>query len=478
MKTSYINGSFIPSGDRVLTNINPSDTSDVVDQFSRAGRAEAESAIAAAVSAAPAWGVSNPQQRFDALDFIGSEILARREELGALLSREEGKTLPEGIGEVTRAGYLFKFFAGEAVRIGGERLESVRAGATVDITREPVGVVGIVTPWNFPIAIPSWKIAPALCYGNCVVFKPAEMVPSSAWVLAEIISRAGLPDGVFNMVIGPGSEVGDAIVTSKDVQAITFTGSVGTGATIAQQCAARMAKVQLELGGKNPLIVLDDANLEQAVEVAIQGGFYSTGQRCTASSRLIVTEGIYDDFINLLAERTKALRVGHALAEGTQIGPVVSESQLEQDLSYIELAQQEGARLLVGGNRVEEETEGYFLQPAIFTDVDNSMRICQEEVFGPVVTVSRVKDYDAALAEANDTPFGLSSGICTTSLKHAEHYKRHAQAGMVMVNMPTAGVDYHVPFGGTKGSSYGPREQGRYAADFYTRVKTAYQSAG
>lgn len=258
MKTSYINGSFIPSGDRVLSNINPSDTSDVVDQFSRAGRAEAESAIAAAVAAAPAWGVSNPQQRFDALDFIGSEILARREELGALLSREEGKTLPEGIGEVTRAGYLFKFFAGEAVRIGGERLESVRAGATVDITREPIGVVGIVTPWNFPIAIPSWKIAPALCYGNCVVFKPAEMVPSSAWALAEIISRAGLPDGVFNMVIGPGSEVGDAIVTSKDVQAITFTGSVGTGATIAQHCAARMAKVQLELGGKNPLIVLDD----------------------------------------------------------------------------------------------------------------------------------------------------------------------------------------------------------------------------
>lgn len=477
MKTSYINGAFISSGNNVLENKNPSDLSDVVDRFSRAGRSEAEHAIAAATAAAPAWECSNPQQRFDALDFIGTEILARREELGALLSREEGKTLPEGIGEVTRAGYLFKFFAGEAVRIGGERLESVRQGATVDITREPIGVVGIITPWNFPAAIPAWKIAPALCYGNCVVFKPAELVPSSAWALAEIISRSGLPDGVFNMVIGPGSEVGDAIVGNDAVQAVTFTGSVGTGAMIAQRCAARMAKVQLELGGKNPLIVLDDANLDQAVDVAVQGGFYSTGQRCTASSRVIVTDGIYDAFLERLVEKTKALRVGSALHEDTQIGPVASESQLRQVLEYIDIAKQEGATLLAGGNRIETDTEGYYLQPALFVDVNNKMRICREEVFGPVVTVSRVPDYDAALDEANDTPFGLSSGICTTSFKHAEHYKRHAKAGMVMVNMPTAGVDYHVPFGGTKGSSYGPREQGRYAAEFYTRVKTAYQNA-
>lgn len=477
MKTSYINGAFISAGNNVLENKNPSDLSDIVDRFSRAGRADAEQAVAAATAAAPAWGTSSPQERFDALDFIGSEILSRREELGALLSREEGKTLPEGIGEVTRAGYLFKFFAGEAVRIGGERLESVRKGATVDITREPVGVVGIITPWNFPIAIPAWKIAPALCYGNCVVFKPAELVPSSAWALAEIISRSGLPAGVFNMVVGPGSEVGDAIIGSDAVQAVTFTGSVNTGAMIAQRCAARMAKVQLELGGKNPLIVLDDANLEQAVDVAVQGGFYSTGQRCTASSRVIVTDGIYDDFIQRFVEKTQALRVGPALDETTQIGPVASESQLRQDLEYIDIAKQEGATLLAGGNRVETDSDGYYLQPTIFTDVNNAMRICQEEVFGPVVTVSRVADYEAALAEANDTPFGLSSGICTTSLKYAEHYKRHAKAGMVMVNMPTAGVDYHVPFGGSKGSSYGPREQGRYAAEFYTRVKTAYQFA-
>lgn len=477
MKTSYINGAFISAGDEVLENKNPSDLSDVVDRFSRAGRAETEQALAAAAAAAPAWGTSNPQERFDALDFVGSEILSRREELGALLAREEGKTLPEGIGEVTRAGYLFKFFAGEAVRIGGERLESVRKGATVDITREPVGVVGIITPWNFPIAIPSWKIAPALCYGNCVVFKPAEMVPSSAWALAEIISRSGLPKGVFNMVIGPGSKVGDAIINSNAVQAVTFTGSVNTGSAIAQRCAARMVKTQLELGGKNPLVVLDDADLEQAVNVAVQGGFYSTGQRCTASSRVIVTGGIYDDFIKLFVEKTKALRVGPALDETTQIGPVVSETQLQQDLEYIEIGKQEGATLLAGGNRVESYTDGYYLQPTIFADVSNGMRICQEEVFGPVVTVSRVSDYEAALAEANDTPFGLSSGICTTSLKYAEHYKRHAKAGMVMVNMPTAGVDYHVPFGGSKGSSYGPREQGRYAAEFYTRLKTAYQLA-
>lgn len=477
MKTSYIGGSFIPAGDQVLENINPSDVSDVVDQFSRAGRAEAEQAIAAAVDAAAGWSTSNPQQRFDALDFIGTEILARREELGELLSREEGKTLGEGIGEVTRAGYLFKFFAGEAVRIGGERLDSVRDGATVDITREPVGVVGIITPWNFPIAIPAWKIAPALCYGNCVVFKPAELVPSSAWALAEIISRSGLPAGVFNMVIGPGSKVGDAIIGSSDVQAVTFTGSVNTGTMIAQRCASRMAKVQLELGGKNPLVVLDDANLEQAVDIAIQGGFYSTGQRCTASSRVIVTDGIYDAFIKRMTEKAQALRVGHALDEQTQIGPVASADQLKQDLEYIDIAQEEGARLLAGGHQVEKDKEGYYLQPTLFSDVNNSMRICREEVFGPVVTVSRVSDYEAALAEANDTEFGLSSGICTTSLKYAEHYKRHARAGMVMVNMPTAGVDYHVPFGGSKGSSYGPREQGRYAAEFYTRVKTSYQNA-
>ncbi|MBV1788248.1 aldehyde dehydrogenase family protein [Marinobacterium sp. D7] len=477
MKTSYINGRFIEAGEQELKNINPSDISDVIDTFSRAGRAETRQAITAAAAAADSWGRSNPQQRFDILDFIGSEILARREELGALLSREEGKTLPEGIGEVTRAGYLFKFFAGEALRIGGEKLDSVRAGATIDITREPVGVVGIITPWNFPVAIPAWKIAPALCYGNAVVFKPAELVPSSAWALAEIISRSGLPAGVFNMVIGPGREVGDEIIGSNEVQAITFTGSVSTGTMIAQRCAARMAKVQLELGGKNPLIVLDDADLEQAVDVAVQGSFYSTGQRCTASSRIIVTDGIYNDFIALLAKRTKALRVGNALSSDTQIGPVASASQLQQDLEYIEIAKQEGATLLVGGKRIEGETEGYYLQPAIFTDVDNRMRICREEVFGPVATVSRVADYEAALAEANDTQFGLSAGICTTSLKYAEHYKRHAKAGMVMVNLPTAGVDYHVPFGGTKASSYGPREQGRYAAEFYTRVKTAYQKA-
>ncbi|MBQ0783602.1 MAG: aldehyde dehydrogenase family protein [Amphritea sp.] len=475
MKTSFINGVFQGQSGNVLRNINPSDTNDVIEEFARVGREEADLAISAAKASAVDWGQSNPQQRFDVLDFIGSEILSRKQELGELLSREEGKTLTEGVGEVTRAGYLFKFFAGEALRIPGQRLDSVRAGATVDITREPVGVIGIITPWNFPIAIPAWKIAPALCYGNSVVFKPAELVPSSAWALTEIISRSGLPDGVFNMLIGPGSEVGDAIIKNGSVDAISFTGSARTGASIAQQCAARMAKVQLEMGGKNPLIVLDDANLELAVDIAVQGSFYSTGQRCTASSRVIVTEGIYQDFAQLFAERTRALRVGHALDPKTQIGPVIDSKQLEQDLSYIRLGQDEGASLIAGGDLVNLKTPGYFLQPALFSDVDNSMRICQEEVFGPVVTLSRVTCYEAALAQAEDTQFGLSAGIVTSSLKHAEHYKRHASAGMVMVNMPTAGVDYHVPFGGTKASSFGPREQGSYAVDFYTKVKTAYQ---
>jgi acyl-CoA reductase-like NAD-dependent aldehyde dehydrogenase len=477
MKQNWIGGAWV-DGVSSTRNVNPSDLSDLIGEYAQADAEQTRQAIAAARDAFAKWALSTPQQRFDALDAVGTEILARKAELGDLLAREEGKTLPEAIGEVGRAGQIFKFFAGEALRIPGDRLASVRPGLDVEITREPVGVVGIIAPWNFPIAIPAWKIAPALAYGNCVVFKPADAVPGSAWALAEILSRCGLPAGVFNLTMGRGGSVGAALLADRRVDAISFTGSVATGRKVAQACIERMAKFQLEMGGKNPLVVLDDADLATAVQCAVQGGFFSTGQRCTASSRIVVTEGIHDRFVAATVEAMKKLKVGDARETGVDIGPVVDRGQLEQDLEYIGIAQEEGARLAWGGTLLERPKQGHYLAPALFTESTNAMRISREEVFGPVCNVVRVKDYDEALAVANDTEFGLSSGICTTSLKHASHFKRHAQAGMVMVNVPTAGVDYHVPFGGRKGSSHGPREQGRYAAEFFTTVKTAYTFPG
>ena len=465
------------AGTGYTPNINPSDLSDVIGDYTQASAEQLDAAVQAARAAFPTWSVSGIQVRSDALDKIGTEILARREELGSLLAREEGKTKLEGIGEATRAGNIFKFFAGECLRLTGEVVPSVRPGIGVEITREPVGVVGIITPWNFPIAIPAWKIAPALAYGNCVVMKPADLVPGCAWALAEIISRSGIPAGVFNLVMGRGSVIGDPLVNHPGVDAVSFTGSQAVGARIARQCAVNLKKIQLEMGGKNPQVILDDADLAQAVELSVQSAFFSTGQRCTASSRLIVTEGIYPKFIAAMKARMAGLKVGDALAAGIDIGPVSSLSQLEQDLSYVDIGRAEGAVLLAGGERLKRSTDGFFMAPALLTDTTADMRINREEVFGPVASIIRVKGYEEALLEANNTPFGLASGIATTSLKHATHFKRHSQAGMVMVNLPTAGVDYHVPFGGRKGSSYGSREQGRYAQEFYTTVKTAYTLA-
>jgi aldehyde dehydrogenase (NAD+) len=470
---NYIAGEWV-AGATVTLNRNPSDLADVIGEYAQADVAQARAAIAAAKQAFPGWASGNIQERANILDRAGNEILARKDELGRLLSREEGKTLPEGVGEAARAGNIFKFFAGEALRLGGEKLPSVRPGIDVEITREPLGVIGLITPWNFPIAIPAWKIAPALAYGNTVVMKPADLVPGCAWAIAEILAKAGLPAGVFNLVMGRGSIVGEALVTHPDVSGVSFTGSVETGRGIAAKAVARMAKVQLEMGGKNPLVILDDADLAIAVNCAVQGAYFSTGQRCTASSRLIVTDGIHDRFVAAVTEKLGSLKVDDALAPGTDIGPVVDQSQLDTDLKYVEIGRGEGAKLAVGGERVKRAKDGYYLAPALFTGATSTMRISREEIFGPVAAVIRVKGYDEALAMANDTPFGLCSGIVTTSLKHASHFKRHAESGMVMVNLPTAGVDYHVPFGGRKGSSYGPREQGRYAAEFFTTVKTAY----
>ena len=473
---NLIAGSWTP-GASYSPNVNPSNLSDVLGDYAQASAEQLDAAVQAARAAFPAWSVSGIQARADALDKIGTEILARREELGTLLAREEGKTKPEGIGEAARAGNIFKFFAGECLRLAGETLPSVRPGIGVEVTREPMGVVGLITPWNFPIAIPAWKIAPALAYGNCVVFKPADLVPGCAWALAEIISRSGIPAGVFNLVMGRGSVIGDPLVNHPGVDAISFTGSQGVGGRIAQQCAVNLKKVQLEMGGKNPQVILDDADLAQAVELSVQSAFFSTGQRCTASSRLIVTDAIYPRFLDAMKARMATLKVGDAMQAGIDIGPVSSQSQLEQDLSYVQIGQDEGAVLVTGGERLTRDTDGFYMAPALLTDTTAAMRINREEVFGPVASIIRVKGYEEALAEANNTPFGLSAGIATTSLKYATHFKRHSQAGMVMVNLPTAGVDYHVPFGGRKSSSYGAREQGKYAQEFFTTVKTAYTLA-
>lgn len=452
---------------------NPSDTDEVVALTPQGGPAEVDAAVTAARAAFPAWSEATPEARSDVLDRAGTLLMERREAIGRLLSREEGKTLAEGIGETMRAGRIFKYFAGEALRRHGLNLDSVRPGVEVQTRREAVGVFGLITPWNFPIAIPAWKAAPALAFGNTVVMKPAGPTPATASALADVLMEAGLPEGVFNLVIGRG-DVGQAIVDHPEVDGLSFTGSQGVGAGVALGAAKRQARVQLEMGGKNPLVVLDDADLERAVMVALDGGFFSTGQRCTASSRLIVTEGIHDRFVAALAERVAALKVGHALAPETQVGPAVSQGQQENDYSYIDIARQAGGRIAAGGQRITAATPGWYVQPTLIADTNPAMRINQEEVFGPVVSTVRVRDYEEALSVANGTEFGLSSGIVTTSLKHARDFQRRVRAGMVMVNLPTAGVDYHVPFGGSKKSSFGPREQGFAAIDFYTQTKTAY----
>jgi acyl-CoA reductase-like NAD-dependent aldehyde dehydrogenase len=470
--THFINGERV-AADPAGESLNPSNTNDRVARYPAAGPAEVDAAVAAARAALPGWAGATPEVRADLLDKVAATIMARADQLGELLSREEGKTLPEGKGEVMRAARIFRYFAGEAIRRHGQTLDSVRPGIDVETHREPVGVVGLITPWNFPIAIPAWKAAPALAFGNTVVLKPASPTPAIAWALADIIHECGAPPGVFNFIIGEGG-VGGALVAHEGVDAVSFTGSQAVGGRVAEAAVKRQARVQLEMGGKNPLVVLDDADLDRAVAIAIDGGFFSTGQRCTASSRVIVTEGIHDRFVAAMAERAKVLRVGDALDPATQIGPAVSEGQLEQNLRYVKIATEEGGRLVTGGERLSLANPGHFMSPAVIADTDPDMRINNEEVFGPVVSTARVKDYEEALEVANRGQFGLSAGIVTNSLKHARHFRRHVRAGMVMVNLPTAGVDYHVPFGGTRKSSYGAREQGFAAIEFYTQTKTVY----
>ena len=474
--TSIVGGERI-SGDGGHADVNPSDTSDVVREYGHVGEQGARDALAAARQALPAWSGTTPWQRSEVLDRAGTEVLARADELGDLLAREEGKTYPEARGEVVRAGQILKFFAGDVLQPHGRAVDSVRPGVEVSVTREPLGVVSVITPWNFPIAIPAWKIAPALAFGNTVVFKPAELVPGSAYELVDILNRAGLPAGALNLVLGRGSVVGPVLTTDPGVNAVTFTGSVATGRGILAADAPIGRKVQLELGGKNPLVVVDDADLAVAVEALVQGGFGSTGQRCTASSFAVVTDAAHDRFVAAVQERLARWTTGDARGDGVDMGPVVDASQLETDQRYLDVARSEGGEV-IGGELVERGAAGFYLTPALVLGTDPGDTINRVEVFGPVVSVVRVADYDEALAVANGSDMNLSAGICTTDLATASHFKRHSKAGMVMVNLPTAGVDFHVPFGGRGDSSHGPREQGFAAVDFFTTSKTAYTAPG
>jgi len=468
----WINGEKVDA-DRPGESHNPSNTNEIVARTPRGGAGEVDQAVAAAKAAFPGWSEASPEVRSDILDRASNILMDRREQVGRLLSREEGKTLPEGIGETARAARILKYFAGEALRVHGQNLMSVRPGVEIQTYRQAVGVFGLITPWNFPIAIPAWKIAPAIAFGNTVVIKPAGPTPATAEALIAILHEAGLPRGVVNMVIGDGA-VGRAIVAHPDIDGISFTGSQTVGASVGKGAMERQARVQLEMGGKNPLIVLDDADLERAVAIALDGSFFATGQRCTASSRLIVQDGIHDRFVAALGEKVRALKVGDALDPTTQMGPAVSESQMENSYSYIDIARSAGGRIVTGGNRLNLAQPGWYVQPTLIADTTAAMRINTEEVFGPVASTIRVKDYEEALAIANGVEFGLSAGIATTSLKYARDFQRRARAGMVMVNLATAGVDYHVGFGGSKKSSYGAREQGFAAAEFFTQHKTAY----
>ncbi|TDL78451.1 aldehyde dehydrogenase family protein [Palleronia sediminis] len=473
----FIDGKWMAGASQV-ENRNPSDVSDLIGHYGQANAEHLEAALDAARAAQPRWWAAGIQKRHDVLMAIGTELMARADEIGRLLSREEGKPFAEGKGEVYRAGQFFTYFAAEALRQHGDLAESVRPGTEIDVRREPVGVVAIISPWNFPAATPAWKIAPALAFGNAVVWKPANLTPASACALTEIIARQDIPAGLFNLVAGPGGDVGQRLVESAKVDAISFTGSVSVGRGIAAAAVGNMTKVQMEMGSKNPLIVMDDADLDLAVTHAAGSAFGGTGQKCTAASRLIVHAAVHDEFVERLVAAARSLKVGHALGEGTQIGPVVSANQLEQNLDYVGIGRDEGAELLCGGERLEMPTDGHYMAPAVFANTGNDMRINREEMFAPITAVQKADSYAEALSLANDTPFGLTAGIMTRSLARASHFRANMRAGTVMVNLPTAGTDYHVPFGGRGASSFGPREQGSYAAEFYTTVKTAYVSAG
>lgn len=474
---NWIAGEWVGSDARI-ENINPSDTRDVIGLYAQANFDDLERSVKAAINAQKQWRAKPLEARQAVLDRIGRALMENADSLGELLSREEGKTRPEGRGEIYRAGQFFTYYAAEVLRQMGDTADSVRPGIEIDVRREPVGVVAIISPWNFPMATAAWKIAPALAFGNAVIWKPANLTPASAVALTEIIAQQDIPAGLFNLLMGSGSVLGDGLTAHPGVDAVSFTGSVDVGRKVAMQAASHFAKVQLEMGSKNALLVMDDADLDLAVQTAANGAFGSTGQKCTASSRLVVHDTVLDAFVDKLQKHMQGLVVGHALDAITQIGPVSSLTQLNENIRYLGVGRDEGAELLCGGELLELETPGYFMQPALFINTKNSMTINREEMFAPIASVIGVGSYEEGLATVNDTKFGLTSGIMTRSLARANHFRRNAQTGCVMVNLPTAGTDYHVPFGGRGDSSYGSREQGQYAVEFYTTVKTSYIAQG
>lgn len=472
---NYIGGEWRALEGGAVRNINPSRTDDVIGVYTQADDGQLREALTAARDGFALWRGAGLEKRQKVLTAIGDEMMARAAELGEMISREEGKPRAEGVGEAYRAGQFFNYFAAEVLRPAGESVDSVRDGVEIEVRREPLGVVAVISPWNFPIAAASWKLAPALAFGNAVIWKPATLTPASAVLLAQIIAKQDIPPGVFNLLMGGGATIGNQLAAARGIDAISFTGSFAAGQEVAKAAAGQMTRMQAEMGSKNPLVIMDDADMETAVQCAAAGAFGGTGQKCTASSRIIVHDKIYQTFAEQLTAKTKALRVGDALAEGTEIGPVASEAQLQSNINYMELAGKEGANVLTGGEVMAGG--GYYMRPALL-EGDNQMRINREEMFAPVACLIRARDYEDALAIANDSDYGLVAGIITSSLARAVDFRRRAIAGCVMTNLPTAGTDYHVPFGGRRRSSCGPREQGRAAAEFYTAVKTSYVRGG
>ncbi len=470
----YISGKW-ESGETVIPNINPSDVNDDLGCFAQANEDQVHEAILAARSAQPNWANTTMEHKQSVLYSIGNELIERCDELGRVLSREEGKPFLEGRGEIYRSGQFFQYYAAEVLRQVGDRIDSVRPGVSIEVDREPVGVVVVITPWNFPVAAASWKIAPALAFGNSVIWKPANLTPASAVALTEIIHRRKLPEGTFNLVLGSGTKVGNTLISSKSIDAVSFTGSVETGRSVASATASNFVRCQLEMGSKNALVVLDDADIGIAVESTIAGSFSGTGQKCTASSRLLVQDSIYDSYLEALLKRMSKIKVGHALEDGIFMGPVIDEKQLESNLSWVKKVSKMGGELAFGGERLTLAHDGYYMSPALFLGTKNNWDVNQKELFAPLACLIKISSLEEAIEMANDTKFGLTAGVITNSLKSSALFKKKIQSGCIMINLPTAGTDYHVPFGGRKDSSFGPREQGQYAKEFYTVVKTIYQ---
>jgi len=471
---NYIGGEWVDGP--VFENRNPAATDEIVGLFVRGTAADIEAAAAAAERAYPAWSALPGPVRGDYLFKVAALLEDRCEKLAEEMTREEGKTLPESRGEVRRTINIFRYFGGEGARLQGLLVPSERERVHTFSIRRSLGVVGLITPWNFPSAIPAWKLAPALICGNTVVLKPASAAPLSAWRIVEACQQAGIPKGVVNFVAGPGGELGSALINAAPLKAVSFTGSCGTGRFLREAASRRRLRIQLEMGGKNPTIVLADADFDLAVENTVNAAFFSTGQKCTATSRVIVEEPIYDRFVQALVERTRRLKVGNGLEPGVEIGPAVDEAQMNTDLAYIETGRREAGEPLVGGFRLTGGAydRGYFVAPTVFAGVTEEMTIAREEIFGPVLAVMRARDFDDALRLANQSPFGLSASIQTRDLSRVFEYVYRMEAGLLTANLPSAGVEYQLPFGGTKDSSFGPKEQGPAAIEFYSDYKTVY----